>query len=115
MIKRSQSTGGAMPPAPGWGVVADVTARVAAVRFEWADRSLSCPYAAFTRWEWTRSEPETLVITTRKERIVLSGRGLETVRDALDSGKLQVVRAQGERHAAVAGGTWIEAIKIEAQ
>jgi hypothetical protein len=113
-IKQRPSPGNANAlSVASWGSVADESARVVALRFEWSDRSVSFPYTALLRWEWLGGDTESLLMTFGKELVSVRGRSLEALRDGLDRGRLQSVREQGERHAEAGAGTLIRSITIE--
>ena len=113
-IKQRPSPGNANAlSVASWGSVADESARVVALRFEWHDRSVSFPYTALLRWEWLGGDTESLLMTFGKELVSVRGRSLEALRDGLDRGRLQSVREQGERHAEAGAGTLIRSITIE--
>lgn len=114
-IKRRESPGGAPPVTPGPCVVVSVNP-ITAIRFELAGRTVCCPLSGLARWEWSNVEEEKLVIDLAKDRVTVTGHGLATVLDALDAGRLQVLReVPPTRIPAPEGQPRIDGIKIESR
>ena len=65
---------------------------ITVMRFELAERTVCCPLSSLSRWEWSNIGEEKLVIDLAKDRVTVTGRGLAAVLDALDAGRLQVLR-----------------------
>jgi hypothetical protein len=63
-----------------------------AIRFTMPDRTVSVPWSAFSRWEFSEAKEDMLVLESSRERIVIRGQRLAVLRDALDSGMLSEVR-----------------------
>ncbi len=57
---------------------------------------ISYPYRSLTRWSLKCGQPERLEIEAAGESIVITGRGLKRLAEALDEGQLRCVREQNE-------------------
>ncbi len=90
-IKRREPPGGT-PPAKPTGCVVVSISPITSVRFELAEKTVCCPLSAVARWEWSNVGEEKLIIDLAKDRVTVTGRGLASVLDALDVGRLQVLR-----------------------
>lgn len=86
-----------LPRVRAWGVLTDDDETAQVVRFVVADRSVSFPFHAFKRWEFNPGTTDSLVIRVEDEIVTVQGRGLATVRDALDAGALLVLRVKPGR------------------
>jgi hypothetical protein len=93
-------------------MVVSVT-RVPAVRFELVDRVFSMPAASLKSWESLSGTDEKIVIHAASGKVTVIGRGLEAVHDALDNGRLQVLRESPGASAALHDGPVILAIKLD--
>lgn len=98
---------------PKWGILAEAGETVSSVRFECADGAYSYPYHTLSRWVLEGSMPEILVIRAGSDRVIVCGRQLEQIRDALDSGRLRVVRCTNERYGNGNVSTVVERIVVE--
>ena len=87
-----------------WGVLAEEGDAAQVVRFATGDRSVSYPFHAFKRWEFTPGTPDTLTIRIEDETVTVQGHGLAVVRDALDAGALLILRAKPGRLASAPPG-----------
>jgi hypothetical protein len=101
------------PPLP-WGRLVDEGRLAAVVRFVTPQQTASWPVHGLIRWVWTSGETESLVIYASGATITITGRKLEPIRDALDSGRLQQVQVMTERGGATATGPFIRGITIAA-
>ena len=90
-IKRREPPAGSSPARPTACVVVSVNP-ITAVRFELAEKTVCCPLFGIARWEWSNVGEEKLIIDLAKDRVTVTGRGLASVLDALDAGRLQVLR-----------------------
>ena len=84
-------------PAPPWGEVKPEGKAAEVVRFVLADRTVSFPVKELKRWSLIGGDPECLEIKAEKATIVVEGKLLAAVRDALDEGRLAQVRVNGPR------------------
>lgn len=82
------------------------------LRFTLGDRVVSYPCSEFRRWEHVIGTPETLVLATAREQIVIEGSELAAIRAALDLGRLAEVRLTFPRQP-VRPGPKVERITIE--
>ena len=101
------------PAPPTWGVLADSGEPATVIRFESADGAYSYPYHALTRWVLQVGEPQTLVIEAGADRVIVRGRELEVVRDALDAGRLRVLRIAEERYFLTEAGVVVAELNVE--
>lgn len=99
------------PAAPAWGIVADAPENVAVVRFDTPSGSHSYPYHTLARWTLSPAADE-LRIHASREVITVRGRGLSALRDALDEGRLKLVRATPERYAGLRSGPAVQSIEV---
>ena len=84
------------PPAPrSWGLVLPERQVCPSVRLVLADRSISFPVSEFRRWEHVAGDPELLSILTSREVIVIEGRQLAEVRQAIDEVRLKELKING--------------------
>jgi len=90
-IKRRETGETLAAPKPTSCAVVSVNP-ITVVRFELAERTVCCPLSGLSRWEWSNVGEEKLVIDLAKDRVTVTGRGLAAVLDALDAGRLQVLR-----------------------
>ena len=101
-------------PPPAWGDLAEPGEQVGVIRFECEDGAYSYPYHALSRWVLQAGEPECLVVQAGKDRLTVRGRELNVVRDALDVGRLRVLRTVKERYAYTSHRTIVEHLEVEA-
>jgi hypothetical protein len=99
------------PPLP-WGEVVPVGETALALRFALGDRVVTYPCSEFKRWEHVNGTPETLLLATDKQEIVIEGSDLTAIRAALDLGRLAEVRLTFSRQP-TRPGPRIERITIE--
>lgn len=97
--------------APIWGVLADPGEPAGVVRFETADGVYSYPYHTLSRWVLCRTADE-LMVQAGCDTITVRGRQLASVRDALDTGRLLVLRATKERYIADKPGPVVTQVSI---
>jgi len=97
----------ALPNPPTWGVLAQDGEPVSSMRFECAVASYSYPYHRLDRWIFHPGDPERLIVQAGKDTITICGRELVSVRDALENGRLRVLRSAGERYLLTKTGTVI--------
>jgi hypothetical protein len=97
-----------------WGRLTDEGRSAVVLRAVLTDRTVSLPYHTLARWELSLGETETLIVHSGPLVVTVRGRRLGPLRDALDTARLEQVRAQGERAAlhAVATEPWIQSITI---
>ncbi len=100
-------------PPPNWGEFTPEGEVAVAVRFLLEQSVVTIPAMLFRRWEHTHGTPETLVIGTGSERIVIEGRNLGEVRAALDLGRLCELRVNYTTKAGARPGPHIRRITIE--
>lgn len=100
------------PPPPHWGEVVPAGESALVLRFALGDRVVSYPSSEFNRWEHVNGTPETLILATDKEEIVIEGSELAPIRAALDLGRLAEVRLTYSRQPSRPGPK-IERITIE--
>lgn len=101
------------PAPPTWGVLADSGEPAAVIRFECAEGAYSYPYHALTRWILQVDEPQNLIIEAGADRVIVRGRELEVVRDALDAGRLRVLRINDERYIQTEARVFVAELKVE--
>jgi hypothetical protein len=101
------------PPPPTWGELADAGEQVGVIRFECAAGDYSFPYHVLSRWALHAGPPESLIIQAGKDTVTVHGRQLSAVRDALEAGRLRVLRATSPRYPPVRSGPEISALIIE--
>lgn len=99
------------PPLP-WGRLVDEGKLAAVVRFVTPQQTVSLPVHGLIWWVWTPGGAESLVVHTSGATITITGRKLDAVRDALDSGRLQQVQVMTERGALAVTGPIIRGITI---
>ncbi len=90
-------------PPPTWGELMAEDDDSGVVRFVLVDRIVTYPYAELKRWEHIAGEPERLLISAGRERIVIEGTELTAIRAALDKTRLCEVRINNERSKARPG------------
>ena len=101
-------------PPPAWGDLAEPGEPVGVIRFECEDGEYSYPYHALSRWVLQRGTSECLVVQAGPDRLTVRGRNLRVIRDELDAGRLEVLRANIGRYAPSRGGTVVITIDVEA-
>lgn len=101
-------------PPPSWGEIAPDGESAAVIRFVLVDRVVTYPSAQFKRWEHVVGVPETLILTTDKELVVVEGRELGEIRAALDLGRLCEVRINYPPKSGARPGPQVRRIAIEA-
>ena len=99
------------PPLP-WGRLLDEGKVAAVVRFVTPQQTASWPVHGLIRWTWTPGNTESLVVHASGAIITITGRKLEALRDALDSGRLQQVQVMSERAAASGAAPFVRGITI---
>lgn len=104
-----------LPPSPAWGDLAEPGEPVGVIRFECEDGAYSYPYHVLAQWVLQGSAPETLVIHAGSDRVIVRGRQLDKIRNALDSGRLQVVRCTNERYIDSEVNPVVERIEVESK
>lgn len=82
-----------------WGSISPSPHSVETVRFCRVKNGIeselvSYPYRLLTRWSLRLGEPQQLQIEIADETVVIVGRGLRRVLEALDGGQLQLLREQ---------------------
>ena len=87
--------------------------RVTAVRFELVDRVVTLPAASLKMWESLSGTEEKILIHTANGRVIVVGRGLDAVHEALDTGRLQALRESPGASVALDDDPRIQAITIE--
>lgn len=103
----------AAPAPPAWGILAEPGEAVSSIRFECADGAYSYPYHTLARWVLQSMPAETLVIHANKDSIMVHGRQLATIRDALDAGRIRVLRLADERYAESKPGPIVTVLRVE--
>jgi hypothetical protein len=96
-----------------WGETVPHGQAAMVVRFILEESVVTIPTVHFKRWDHIRGVPETLVLVTSSERVVVEGKELAAIRAALDLGRLCEIRAN---HAAKSGariGPHVHRITIE--
>jgi hypothetical protein len=83
-------------PEAAWGIVVPESHSVETLSFCWfADgnevRRLSFPARIFVCWRWEKREPEIMTFWTVGEMVTVTGRGLKSLIEAMDQGRLQAV------------------------
>lgn len=101
-----------LPLAPTWGVVATEDEAPSVLRLECADRTESLPYHTLTRWTLVSGAENILTIHAGSLLIVVHGRELAPVRDALDAGRLVSIRAIEGRYLLLKSGTIVTGIDM---
>jgi len=101
-----------LPASPTWGVVADEDKAPSVLRFECADRTESLPYHTLTRWTLVPGAENVLTLYAGRLIIVIHGRELAPVRDALDAGQLVSIRATEDRYRSLRSGTVVTDIIV---
>ncbi len=96
-----------------WGELGDPGEPTGVIRFECADGAYSYPYHALKRWVLQSAEPESLVIEVGQDQVTLHGRKLEELRDALDAGRLRVIRTIEGRYLNGGAGVIVSHLKVE--
>lgn len=99
------------PPLP-WGRLVDEGKVAPVVRFVTPQQTASWPVHGLIRWTWTPGETESLVIHASGAAITITGRKLDVLRDALDSGRLQQVQVMTERSGALGPAPFVRGITI---
>lgn len=100
------------PVAPSWGLVADAGENVTVVRFETPTGAHTFPYHTLTRWTLSSANDE-LRIHAGREVVTLRGRDLGVLRDALDEGRLKLVRPAPARYESLRTGAAVRSIELE--
>jgi hypothetical protein len=103
----------AVPAPPTWGVLAEPGETVSSIRFECADGAYSYPYHALVRWVIQSTPSETLVIHAGKDSVTVRGRQLAAIRDAIDAGRLRVLRLAADRYPATKSGAVVTHLSVE--
>lgn len=103
-----------LPASPTWGVVAGEDESPSVLRLEWADRTESLPYHTLTRWTLETGAEDVLTLHAGHLVLMIRGRALTPVRDALDSGRLVSVRAGEARYLPLKSGTFVTGISLSA-
>jgi hypothetical protein len=103
----------AAPTPTSWGILAEPGEAVSSIRFECADGAYSYPYHTLARWVLQSMPPETLVIHANNDSITIHGRQLATIRDALDAGRIRVLRLPAERYAESKLGPVVTLLSVE--
>lgn len=99
-----------------WGSIAATPHSVTTLCVEIATNareSYSYPYRSLVRWTWKEGEPETLEVLSGKDRIVLTGKGLRRLQEALDSEQLERIRVRAISEVDEVPGIYIQSIQIE--
>lgn len=84
-------------PEPPWGEMKPEGQTTGAVQFILADRTVSYPVKGLKSWTLIAGDPERFEINTEKAVIVIEGKLLVTLRDALNESRLVKVRVNGAR------------------
>jgi hypothetical protein len=98
---------------PNWGEIAADGQTAVVIRFLLDQSVVTIPTVHFKRWEHTLGLPETLVLVTSGERIVVEGRELTAVRAALDLGRLCELRVNYPSKSGARPGPQVCRISIE--
>lgn len=101
-----------LPLAPTWGVVSAEGEAPSVLRLECADRTESLPYHTLTRWTLTPGGEDVLTVHAGCLVIVVRGRELAPVRNALDAGRLVSLRATESRYLALKACTVVNSITL---
>lgn len=96
-----------------WGELSIEGETASVVRFVLEQGTVSIPVIRFTRWEHTRATPETILIHTGEERILVEGRDLSGVCAAMDMERLRELRVNVFGKASARPGPQIRRITIE--
>lgn len=100
-------------PALAWGVLADAAEPAAMLRIETAEGDFSYPYHVIARLELIPGAVETLVVHAGSDRVIIKGSGLGAARDALEVGRLRVLRRPRGRYAGKPDAVALTAISVE--
>lgn len=99
-----------------WGSIAPTPHSVTTLCVERAGDSkerYSYPYRGLSRWMWKEGEPEILEILAGKDRIILTGIGLQRLLEALDAEQLEQVCEQSSERTGEKESIVIHSIQIE--
>lgn len=86
------------PALPSWGVLTEPSEPASVIRFECHDGSHSYPYHTLSSWTLHPDKPDTLLVCIGREVVKVTGERLEIIRDALDTGRLSILRISPERY-----------------
>lgn len=102
------------PAMPAWGRVLDDGRTAAVVRFAVPGHTWSFPYHVLQWWELEAGDTETLSIHTGVRVVTLRGRKLAVIRDALETGRVELVQQMSDRAVAVhAGHTAVHSLTVQ--
>lgn len=96
-----------------WGVLAEPEEPVAMLRVEIADGEFSYPYHVIARLQWLPGSVERLLVYAGSDRVIIKGTGLPAVRDALETGRLRVLRRPKGRYAKISSGVLVTSVGVE--
>lgn len=102
-----------IPAPPSWGEIAPAGELATVIRFAMVNRFVSYPVAQFTRWEHAVATPETLILSTARDTVVIEGRDLAEIRAALELGRLCEVRTNYPLKSGARPGPQVRSITIE--
>ena len=90
------------PFAGSWGRIGHES--IQTIRFQKTDRwkpvTYSYPYRSLSRWEYHKSySSEEIIIHAVTDTVTITGKNLEKIVEALDQGKLDLVREMGDESA----------------
>ena len=125
-LKKSQTPSEPSPSKPDnwsgpWGRINPTSAGFDVVRFcqrpdRAPEQTHSYPYRVISSWHWTDNFPQELKIQAGVDLIMVKGRGLDRIVEALDRGTLEILcevpyepSSMEERQSPI----WISAITIE--
>ncbi len=101
-----------LPTAPAWGVVSGEEEAPSVLRLECADRTESLPYHTLTRWTLRSGADDVLTLYAGSLVVTVRGRELGAIRDALDAGRLALVRTSETRYLPHRSGTIVTGILL---
>lgn len=102
------------PAAPAWGQLSDEGRTASVVRFAVPGRTWTFPYHVLQWWSLEAGDTETLSVHAGAQVITLRGRKLAAIRDALDSGRAELVQQMSDRSvAANAGDTVVHSLTVQ--
>jgi hypothetical protein len=111
-------SGSSVPPQEGlWGHMTAQGEKAGVLRLIRGSpqETVSFPYDTLSRWHWCPGAPETLQIAASTETLIILGRKLDLLVDALDQGRLMVIREMRQTMDAGESVPFIQSIEIKAK